>query len=189
MKRTLIVMLIALSLLITAGVASAEEEGPLVEPSVYEKLAGSAEAECAEVDCNSDFAYKIDEWGNASYWGTSDMNGTYTHAGNSITITNSDADTFSWASEYPVCAVIVKGGPNANVYYYYVYEEPVYGDTGLTAPFNEQSGKTYNISHVTFCFNKGNGNGGIEEIPEFPTVALPIAAILGLAFFFQRRKE
>lgn len=34
------------------------------------------------------------------------------------------------------------------------------------------------------------GGGGIdEEIPEFPTVALPIAAILGLAFFFQRRKE
>ena len=28
-----------------------------------------------------------------------------------------------------------------------------------------------------------------EEIPEFPTVALPIASILGLAFFFQRRKE
>lgn len=29
----------------------------------------------------------------------------------------------------------------------------------------------------------------IESIPEFPTVALPIAAILGLAFFMQRRKE
>lgn len=27
------------------------------------------------------------------------------------------------------------------------------------------------------------------EIPEFPTVALPIAAILGLAFFFQRRRN
>jgi len=26
-------------------------------------------------------------------------------------------------------------------------------------------------------------------IPEFPTIALPVAAILGLAFFFQRRKE
>ncbi|MDP2217545.1 MAG: PEF-CTERM sorting domain-containing protein [Methanolobus sp.] len=34
-----------------------------------------------------------------------------------------------------------------------------------------------------------NGGSGINEIPEFPTVALPIAAILGLAFFFQRRKE
>jgi len=28
-----------------------------------------------------------------------------------------------------------------------------------------------------------------ESIPEFPTVALPVAAILGLAFFMQRRKE
>jgi hypothetical protein len=28
-----------------------------------------------------------------------------------------------------------------------------------------------------------------EAIPEFPTIALPIAAILGLAFFMQRRKE
>jgi len=28
-----------------------------------------------------------------------------------------------------------------------------------------------------------------QEIPEFPTIALPIAAILGLAFFFQRRRN
>ncbi|KXS43234.1 MAG: hypothetical protein AWU59_1211 [Methanolobus sp. T82-4] len=28
-----------------------------------------------------------------------------------------------------------------------------------------------------------------NEIPEFPTIALPIAAILGLAFFFQHRKD
>ncbi|SFM84002.1 PEF-CTERM sorting domain-containing protein [Methanolobus profundi] len=27
------------------------------------------------------------------------------------------------------------------------------------------------------------------QIPEFPTIALPVAAILGLAFFMQRRKE
>jgi hypothetical protein len=33
------------------------------------------------------------------------------------------------------------------------------------------------------------GGGGITEIPEFPTVALPIAAIIGLAFILQRRKE
>lgn len=28
-----------------------------------------------------------------------------------------------------------------------------------------------------------------ESIPEFPTVALPVAAILGLAFVFMRKKE
>ncbi|WMW23254.1 PEF-CTERM sorting domain-containing protein [Methanolobus mangrovi] len=29
----------------------------------------------------------------------------------------------------------------------------------------------------------------VQLIPEFPTIALPVAAILGLAFFMQRRKE
>ena len=29
----------------------------------------------------------------------------------------------------------------------------------------------------------------ISAIPEFPTIALPVAAILGLAFIFQRRRE
>ncbi|WP_406662562.1 PEF-CTERM sorting domain-containing protein [Methanolobus sp. ZRKC3] len=27
------------------------------------------------------------------------------------------------------------------------------------------------------------------DIPEFPTIALPVVAILGLAFFFQRRRN
>ncbi|WP_342305075.1 PEF-CTERM sorting domain-containing protein [Methanolobus sp. ZRKC5] len=41
--------------------------------------------------------------------------------------------------------------------------------------------------HVTIY--KYGYNCQQENIPEFPTVALPVAAILGLAFFFQRRKE
>jgi hypothetical protein len=28
-----------------------------------------------------------------------------------------------------------------------------------------------------------------EEIPEFPTIAIPVAAIIGIAFFMQRRKD
>ncbi|NPE29423.1 PEF-CTERM sorting domain-containing protein [Methanococcoides sp. SA1] len=28
-----------------------------------------------------------------------------------------------------------------------------------------------------------------NEIPEFPTIALPIIVVLGLAFFFQRRND
>ncbi|SFM14275.1 PEF-CTERM sorting domain-containing protein [Methanolobus profundi] len=32
-------------------------------------------------------------------------------------------------------------------------------------------------------------NGGTEEIPEFPTIALPVAAIIGLAFIFHKREE
>lgn len=41
--------------------------------------------------------------------------------------------------------------------------------------------------HVTIdCSGKVRGH---TEIPEFPTVALPVAAILGLMFIFGRRKQ
>jgi|GEM_PF-2550615 len=40
-----------------------------------------------------------------------------------------------------------------------------------------------------FTFKIVPCNGGEQEIPEFPTVALPMIAVLGLAFFIQRRKE
>ncbi|MCD4703604.1 MAG: PEF-CTERM sorting domain-containing protein, partial [Methanosarcinaceae archaeon] len=42
------------------------------------------------------------------------------------------------------------------------------------------------VCMLHFGLDEYNNN---QEIPEFPTIALPIAAILGLAFFFQRRKE
>ena len=32
-------------------------------------------------------------------------------------------------------------------------------------------------------------NTYVNAVPEFPTIALPVAAILGLAFIFQRRRE
>jgi len=86
------------------------------------------------------FAYKVDDW-DEDYG----MDGTYKHAGNTITILNSDGATFDWASEWPVCAVIVKAGTVAYVYY---YEGGAYGDKGLVAP----AGK--DISHVTFAFNE-----------------------------------
>ncbi|AFV22537.1 beta strand repeat-containing protein [Methanolobus psychrophilus R15] len=36
--------------------------------------------------------------------------------------------------------------------------------------------------------SNNGGNGGSQEIPEFPTIALPMIAILGLALFFKRRQ-
>ena len=173
MKRILLIMFMLVALMSLATAASVEPE--LVDPW----KSGNAEFECEQAGGCGEFAYKIDEWGNASFWGTSDMDGIYDDG--NITISNSDNITFDWNSKYPVCTVIVKGGPSANVYR---YPGGVTSDTELVAPTNPNNGKPYEISHVTFCFNR---NGG--EIPEFPTVALPIAAVLGLAFLFQRRKE
>src|SRR5215207_9953391 len=75
---------------------------------------------------------------------------TFNQGALSVTITvtavNAEGEptAFSFTSNSPVTRVIVKGGPNANVY---TYAAPgVTSDTGLTAP----DGK--GISHISFCF-------------------------------------
>lgn len=79
---------------------------------------------------------------------------TITYAGNTITISvynDSNGDpTFDWTSTYPIKAVIVKGGPVANLY---VYNPASYGDTNLYAPINPNNNKPYGLSHIRFCWD------------------------------------
>ena len=49
-----------------------------------------------------------------------------------------------------VRAIIVKGGPNSNVY---VYSGGDYSDGPITAPRNSKNGKLYDVGSATFCFN------------------------------------
>ncbi len=81
--------------------------------------------------------------------------GTYTSGDGLLTVTITSDDTyFDWtATEASVQAVIVKGGPNANVY---VYDPPAKsaGDTGLHSPINPSTGRPYDISHIEFCYNR-----------------------------------
>ncbi|MEM2759495.1 MAG: hypothetical protein QXW73_01720 [Nitrososphaerales archaeon] len=69
---------------------------------------------------------------------------------------------FDWTSNIGVDAVIVKGGPNVNLYRYDPPTESS-GDTDLQAPINPDNKKPFGISHITFCYDNGvppeNGNG------------------------------
>ena len=70
--------------------------------------------------------------------------------------------SFSWAitdntaTGLDANVVIVKGGPNAEVY---SYPDAADGlnyfdwDSGLTAPINPNNGKPYGLSHISFCFD------------------------------------
>jgi hypothetical protein len=49
-----------------------------------------------------------------------------------------------------VRAIIVKGGPNSNVY---VYSGADYSDGPITAPRNSKNGNLYGVGSATFCFN------------------------------------
>ena len=53
---------------------------------------------------------------------------------------------------------------------------------GITSCFTLNAGDYYNIVDAGLHISE-------QEIPEFPTVAIPMVAIIGLAFVFGRRKE
>jgi hypothetical protein len=101
---------------------------------------GNAEKESEQAGGCGAFAYKVD-WIKGSL-----MNEDYSHAGAVITISNDNGKSFDWmiSGGYAVCAVIVKAGTQALVYYY----DNAMGDVELVAPENKE------ISHVTFCFNQ-----------------------------------
>jgi hypothetical protein len=75
--------------------------------------------------------------------------GSYSSGGKSASLTISGLIVTSWTTSAPVTAVIVKGGPNANVY---TYEGGATSDTDLHAPTNPKNGKYYGLSHISFCF-------------------------------------
>ncbi len=80
--------------------------------------------------------------------------GTYYLPGNtgSVTITNVSQGIFNWSSTFGIDAVIVKGGPNANLYEYDPPSES-FGDNNLSTPINPNNGKPYGLSHVSFCYD------------------------------------
>jgi hypothetical protein len=81
-----------------------------------------------------------------------------------LTVNQTDqGQTFNWTSNIAVQTVIVKGGPNANVY---SYGSPgSTGDSGLHAPVNPENQQYYGLSHVDFCY-----------VPTTPTTEPPTTA-------------
>ena len=70
---------------------------------------------------------------------------------NGITLTKHHTYYVKWTSTVAVDWVIVKGGPNANIY---KYATDAFGDDWLHAPMNGD--KPYGLSHVEFCTDGNN---------------------------------
>jgi hypothetical protein len=62
---------------------------------------------------------------------------------------STDGTYLSFSSSFSMGAVIVKGGPAANIY---VYDPQRFSDSGLAAPIN-RGGRRAGLSNVTFCWN------------------------------------
>jgi hypothetical protein len=73
---------------------------------------------------------------------------------NTVTVTI-NGPFVTWSSTLGMDAVIVKGGPNANVYVYQPNPTDPEGlqGQGLSAPINPNNGQPYGLSHIDFCFD------------------------------------
>ena len=91
-------------------------------------------------------------YGTPCYDGSfkSDAGNLYQYLPKWLEVKVKDGKYVYWKSEYPIGAVIVKGGPQANVYY---YKYPTKSDNCLAAPPNN-SGKPAGLSNITFCWKK-----------------------------------
>ncbi len=58
-----------------------------------------------------------------------------------------DGVLFDWTTSQPITAVVVKGGPSANVYRF----APATSGTDWHAPINPNTGRPYGLSHISFC--------------------------------------
>jgi len=139
-----VVMATAIAVSLSGVALAASVEPVLLNPF----QAGDAVNECAQAGVYQ-YAYKIDNW-SAGLFGLYVAAFDDGHV-NNITVSNNDGTLFDWsASPNPIGAVIVKGGPMANAFY---YSPQAASDTGLFAPINPNNNQHYGISHVTFCWN------------------------------------
>ncbi len=82
---------------------------------------------------------------------------------------------FDWTATFDVDAVIVKGGPNANVYLYSGSSD--FSDQGLTAPINPATGEPYAVSHITFCFDTFDETTTTTEVEDTTTTTAAVEVL------------
>jgi hypothetical protein len=135
--------------------AGDDPSGQGVMPAYNDDLPSNAE--CTTL--GYDYGFKIEGADNGTYpftdaYGDLQPPGTPDDPTNSVTVANSDGKTFEWSATLGLDAVVVKGGPGANVY---AYDPEVLNDTNLHAPLSGsgpgEPGTIRDISHITFCFD------------------------------------
>ena len=85
-----------------------------------------------------------------------------------------DGSTVSWSSDYPISAVILKGGPKSHAY---VYGPARLSDGGLITPQNN-SGKPADISSIRFCWEGDPDQPDLTALCEAAAASAGVGAIV-----------
>ncbi|HEY0461252.1 MAG TPA: carboxypeptidase-like regulatory domain-containing protein [Pyrinomonadaceae bacterium] len=137
----------------TGGETGAETQtsiasvAPILVPGNPKCADLNASSDPAFAHITSDYGFKLEPPRSGTFPYTSSngelTGGAPSDPGNSLTVSLVNNSTFDWSSTRSITAVIVKGGPEANVY---AYDPAAFGDRGLSTPANRD------ISHIDVCF-------------------------------------
>ncbi len=138
---------LALALVLTlviGGVALAQTEGTPISdqgivPLFYDTGPGG-NVECSEV---GDYEFSSDRF---------DDGNQYSGTAGPITWETTDNTYVSWSGTHGGLAIILKGGPAANVY---IYDASYTYDSGLASPPVGEQQDPAELSNITFCWDPG----------------------------------
>jgi hypothetical protein len=94
------------------------------------------------------------------------LDGNYSDGTLNVTL-SIDGKLLDWESDIGIVAVVVKGGPGANLY---EYNPAATADDGVHAPTNP-GGQMADLSHVSFCYEAPSEPPG-EDCPIYILVAV-----------------
>lgn len=103
----------------------------------------------------------------------------------------STGDNTDVTIELPTTAFHPPSTPSFTAVSPYIHPDPI----KLTLDSSVAEGEKYSVSigakygTASAVIDQGIASRDVSAIPEFPTIALPVAAILGLVFIFGRKKE
>ncbi|HET9672924.1 MAG TPA: CARDB domain-containing protein [Actinomycetota bacterium] len=147
---------------VDGDVVAGDDPGPASGDGVQPTFEGG-NPECLDVMAASDFLFEekrepvVDETVELSY----ELDGGQVLTGTLVIEVHEDGTVdFTITGDFVAAGVIVKGGPNANVYDYRPTGNTA--DTGLHAPVNPESQRFYGLSHLTFCIAEVQRAPGID---------------------------
>ncbi len=206
LKHVLVMLLATLMVIGTAGAVVA----PYADAELKE------DTDCiAELDC-SFWAYGNYDTFDDAYFNTAVIGNTWTDDDGRLAVLGA-GDYMLIQTQYATdsfCIVFASdsndGWAKVSVNGNYVWSGDTWADVPLEQDINAQKIRSLHITGLDYDTHtikiermSGTDRDGhvtiykygyacpetVQEIPEFPTIALPVIAILGLAFFMQRRKE
>lgn len=171
-KSGKIILVSILVMLACISIVAAVEPGTTSGHGINPVLSAGNVVKCADAGCDGT-TLLIDKNDGESYTGSYCIDATHCIAITANKVMGAtDENSIDWRANFDVGCVVMKGSNGYDTYYCTYANKN--DDTKMSTPINP-SGKPAGISHILICYTPPDN----YPAPEFPTLALPVALLVG----------